>query len=70
MSVVVWKAKHNRVQKEMRGCSLAMPIGAWPKHQLTLCHLGKPTMVLRSGTSSIPQKETLGAEDDILHGER
>jgi hypothetical protein len=50
MSVIFWKAKHNEVQKEVRGCGVELLIGVRPKHQLTLFRLGKPKMVLRSGT--------------------
>jgi len=51
MSVVFWKAEHNEVWKEVRGCGVEMLIGVRPKHQLTVFRLGKPKMVLRSGTS-------------------
>jgi len=51
MTVVFWKAEHNEVRKEERVSGVEMLIGVRPKHQLTLHHLGKPTMVLRSGTS-------------------
>jgi len=51
MSVVVWKAEHNVVRKEVRGCGEEILIGLRPKHQLTLFRLGKLKMVLRSGTS-------------------
>ena len=51
MSVVVWKAEHNEVRKEVRGSGVEMLIGVRPKHQLTLFHLGKPKLVFRSGTS-------------------
>ena len=51
MSVVIWKAEHNEVRKEVRGCGVEMLIGVRPKHQLTLFRLEKPSVVLRSGTS-------------------
>jgi len=51
MSVVFWKAEHNEVRKTVRGSGVEMLISVQPKHQLTLFHLGKPKMVLRSGTS-------------------
>jgi hypothetical protein len=51
MSVVFWKAEDNEVRKKVRGCGVEMLIGVRPKHQLTLSRLGKPKMVLRSGTS-------------------
>jgi hypothetical protein len=51
MSVVFGMAEHNEVRKEVSGCDVEMLIGVRPKHQLTLFRLGKPKMVLRSGTS-------------------
>jgi hypothetical protein len=51
MSVDFWKAEHNEVPKDVRVCGVEMLIGVRPKHQLTLFHLGKLKMVLRSGTS-------------------
>jgi len=51
MSVVFWKAANNEVRKEGRGSGVEMLIAVQPKHQLILFHLGKPKMVLRSGTS-------------------
>jgi hypothetical protein len=51
MSVVVGKAEHNEVRKEVRGSGVEMLISVWPKHQLTLFRLGQPKMVLRSGIS-------------------
>ena len=51
MSVVCWKAEHNEVRTEVRGCGIEMLIGVQPKHQFKLFRLGMPKMVLRSGTS-------------------
>ena len=66
MVVVFWKAEHNEVRKEVMGCSVAMPISLWPKHQLTLFCSGKLKMVLKAALPSIPHKETMGAKDSIL----
>jgi hypothetical protein len=51
MLVVFWKAEHNEIRQEVRGCGVEMMIRVWLKHQLTLFHLEKLTMVLRSRTS-------------------
>jgi hypothetical protein len=59
----MWKAKNNKVPKEVRGSGVEMLISGKPKHQLTLFRLGKPKMVLRRKLPSIPYK---GAKDCIL----
>jgi len=51
MSVVSWKAEPNEVWKEVWGSGVEMLISVQPKLHLTLFCLGKPKMVLRSGTS-------------------
>ena len=62
MLVVFWKAEHNEVRRKVRGCGVEMLIAVRLKHQLSLFQLGKPKMVLRSGTSQHSTQGNNGGE--------